>query len=58
MKPKDKPGRIDIEVDGKIINTRIIDTIPSLWGGVVYVVKINGHLAAVDPQQVKSSKLN
>lgn len=29
----DKPGRIDIEVDGKIINTRIIDTIPSLWGG-------------------------
>ena len=47
----DKPGRIDIVVDGKIINTRIIDTIPSLWGGVVYIVKINGHLAAVDPQQ-------
>lgn len=29
----DKPGRIDIEVDGKIINTRIVETIPSLWGG-------------------------
>ena len=43
--------RIPIEVDGKRINTKVIDIVPSLYGGGCYIVKIKGEIAAVSIEQ-------
>lgn len=39
-----------IIIDGKAHTTRVLGKIPSLWGGVLYLVRIKGELAAVDAE--------
>ena len=46
-----KRERIKIMVEGKVINTTVVDKVPALWGGQVYIVKINGKQVAVDINQ-------
>lgn len=49
---RSKKKKIQIRYNGEIKNATLVDEVPTLWGGVLPVVKVGRKEMTIDPKNI------